>query len=355
MKPRILLVGAGHAHVEVLRSFAEDRPNADVRILTDGVRSYYSGMLPGFIAGRYSLDDLSLDVAGLAQRADADLQVGRMTALDVDRRKVELEDGREYRYDIVSLNVGAVSGQAHDSLSEAPVAALRPIAKFLPGVAQLADRLRRGRRLIVVGGGAAGVELAIAFSSHGRGVTLAEAGGRLVPEAPARLSNRVLATVKRRGVDVRLRTRVEGNAHMATDAVVWATPAQGGGRFAHSGLECDGRGFVRVSSTLQTKTTPECFAVGDCAVLIEAPKLPRSGAVAVRQGPVLAHNLRQVVRGGRMAEFRPRTHYLTLLDLGEGEAAGFFGTLYGTGRWVMRLKTRIDRKWLNRYRLAAVG
>ncbi len=106
-----------------------------------------------------------------------------------------------------------------------------------------------------------------------------------------------------------------------------------------------------MESTLQVQGHPELFAAGDCASLRGAPGLPRAGVYAVRQGPVLAFNLAAFLAGRPLRRYRPQRDFLTLVNFADGSAAGGKWGVAFEGRWVMRLKDRIDRRFVGRYRV----
>ena len=95
----------------------------------------------------------------------------------------------------------------------------------------------------------------------------------------------------------------------------------------------------------------DLFAVGDCATLVDYPHTPKAGVYAVRQGPVLAHNLQAALAGEKLQEYSPQSDFLTLLNLGDGSALGAKKGLSFQGRWVMRLKDWIDRRFMQRFQI----
>jgi NADH dehydrogenase FAD-containing subunit len=108
-----------------------------------------------------------------------------------------------------------------------------------------------------------------------------------------------------------------------------------------------------VEPTLQIRGHAEVFAAGDCATLADAPNIPKAGVYAVREGPVLAFNLLAALEGRPLRRYRPQHDFLTLLNLGDGTAAGARCGVAFAGRWVRRLKDRIDRRFVARYRVPA--
>ena len=102
----------------------------------------------------------------------------------------------------------------------------------------------------------------------------------------------------------------------------------------------------RIRPTLQVEGTEHLFAVGDCASLTGMQK---AGVYAVRSGPILAENLRRALAGQALRNYEPQQEYLSLLNLGDGTALGIKRGIAFEGRWVMHLKDRIDRRFVERY------
>ena len=329
----------------------------------------YSGMVPGFVAGQYSLEDIQIDVQGLARKAGA-LWVGaRATGLDVSARRLLVEGAPSISYDTVSFDVGStVSDWDRPGVKEHALPT-RPIGEFVRAANALIERAR-GRaefRLVVVGAGAGGVELAFAFRERferlglrGGSVLLLEAGPRVLPGYPGSAARRIEENARARGIAIRCGTPVaeahadaltlEDGTRLPCDALVWVAGAASLPLFDGSGLERDPRGFVKVRETLQAVGHDEIFATGDCASLVTDPHLPKAGVYAVHEGPVLAHNLRARVTRLAFRPYRPQQDFLSLLNLGDGRAVASKWGLSAEGAWAWRLKDRIDRRFVQRYR-----
>src|ERR1700719_1304514 len=109
MQPRapivtdLVLLGAGHAHVEVLRRFAM-RPEPGVRLTLIGrePETPYTGMLPGLIRGDYSFDDAHIDLAPLAAAAGARLFLAEATNIDLVARRVAVGGRPDVPFDLLS-------------------------------------------------------------------------------------------------------------------------------------------------------------------------------------------------------------------------------------------------------------
>jgi len=365
MKRQLVFVGGGHAHVLVLRRFAlERRPAADVTVVVDTATAVYSGMVPGFVAGQYRPAELEIDVATLATAAGARLFTSAATRIDAAARLVHLADGAEIPFDLASIDVGStVAGLELPGVREHAVST-RPIGVFVRRIGErLAQRPVAAPRVVVVGGGAGGIE--IAFSLRHRleridgsapAVTLIHGGAEILEGSARSLVRRVHR--RARGADIailtgRRVTKVEPDAvvledgeRVAQDLLVWVTGAAGHDFVRASGLPLDTRGFLRVRDTLQVEGHDAIFAAGDCATPVEHPRLPKAGVYAVRQGPVLAHNLCAALEGRPLRPYRPQRDFLALLNLGDGTAVGSKWGLAFEGRAVMRLKDWIDRRFM---------
>lgn len=346
---RILLVGAGHAHLAVLRSFAKTPVyGARVSLVTPLARQVYSGMLPGVIAGHYRLDEAQIDIAGLCGRAFVEVVSGRVDALDPQARRASLDDGASLDYDVISLNQGSLVERSLPGAERTlPV---KPLDAFLAAL----DEKPLGR-IAIVGAGAAGAELAMALAYRGAAITLYSDRATL----PGVAGERIVRALRRVRVDFRPGMAVNaveegpviiaGASRQAFDLVILATGSAAPAWLASSGLAVDGHGFALVHDTLQSVSHPEVFVAGDCATLRDAPH-PRSGVYAVRHGESLVESLRNHVAGKPLTPYVPQARALVLLSCGSRYAIAQRGGWTAEGGWVWRWKDWIDRRWLSSLR-----
>ncbi|HVR30724.1 MAG TPA: selenide, water dikinase SelD [Thermoanaerobaculia bacterium] len=400
----LVLVGGGHAHVQVLRRFAMEPPRATrVTVVLDTPIAVYSGMVPGFVAGQYAAHELEIDVVPLARRAGARVVLARAVGLDPAARRITVDGRASISYDVASFDIGStVAGTDLPGVRQLALPT-RPIGRLVDLVEEeiTAARRRAGEgafRVVVVGAGVGGVELAFTLDTRLRAeglaqatITVLQSGPRVLPGSPASLVSRVERQARRRGIEICCGVDVVGalpaaggracggaaakrqvepvpparsgaggrsgrvaladGDEIAFDLLVWVTGAVGQPLFRDSGLSVDDRGFVLVRPTLQVEGYDDVFAVGDCATLVEHAATPKAGVYAVRQGPYLTDNLRALLEGGELRRYQPQRDFLALLNLGDGSA---LGTKWGAsfeGRWVMRLKDWIDRRFMRRFQV----
>ena len=342
---RILLAGAGHAHLVVLRKLAEmPLLGARITLVSTHRNQIYSGMLPGFVAGHYSLEEIQVDVAALAERAHAEFVQGSVETLDLGGRRARLHDGSDLQYEHLSLNLGSLVDTSIPGSEHAlPV---KPFEKLMEGINAI-----KPVRIAIAGAGAGGIELAMALRHRGAGVALYSQA----PSVSPALAKRAVRQLRRCGVDFRPGMAIDaieagpaviaGSTHQAFDLVLRATGASPAPLIKASGLACDERGFALVDPTLRSVSHPEVFAAGDCATLRDASH-PKSGVYSVRHGEALAGNLARLVSEEPLMGYVPQARFLALLSCGRKYAIAERGGWSTEGAWTWRWKDWIDRRWI---------
>ena len=359
----IVLVGGGHAHALVLRMWAMDPlPGVRLTVINPNPAAPYTGMLPGLVAGHYRADEIMIDLVRLARFAGARVILDRAVGIDRALKQVILAGRGALRYDLLSLDIGIgsdlpdVPGFADHAVSA------KPLGDYARRWAAFVASAPAEPRLVLIGAGVGGVELALA-SAHrlrmaGRApqVTLLEQGDVALPNIGARARATLLARLEAAGVTLVTGVRpvavgadhvlLSDGRRLASEFTLSVAGARPQAWLAGTGLALD-EGFVRVDRHLQT-SDPAIFAAGDCAHLSHAPR-PKAGVYAVRAAPVLLHNLRAAAAGLPLQPFQPQRDYLKLVSLGPREAvADKFGLRSG-GAWLWRLKDRIDRKFMAKF------
>jgi pyridine nucleotide-disulfide oxidoreductase family protein len=360
---QLVLLGGGHAHVQVLRELAA-RPLAGVQVtlVSPHAALVYSGMMPGVVAGHYAPAKALIPLAPLAGAAGAEFVQASAAGIAAASRSVSLASGAALTYDVLSVDVGGVMNR--DAIPGARTRALfvRPMehfARLWPGLLELAQKRRLN--VVVVGGGAGGVELSMALQHRldGRARVSLVTGGSppLDAHAPS-VQARACRALRRCGVSLFEDSCAGiGDDHvllgqggrLACDAPVVAIGSSAPAWLAGSGLALDARGFVATTATLQSTSHAEVFAAGDVAGRADAPR-PKSGVFAVRAGPPLAENLRRFLAGSELQPWQPQRRSLNLLSCGDRYAIASWGRWSMEGRWVWRWKDRIDQGFVQGFR-----
>lgn len=360
---RLVLAGGGHGHLAFLHALArQPLAGVQVQLVVPHPRQFYSGMLPGWMAGAYTAESCVIDLEPLAARADVELIIDRVGGMDAGRRCVALSDGRHLEYDLLSLDVGSESDLSCLEAAGPLLMPVRPLDTFVACWPKLLDEARRrgGCRLAVIGAGAAGVELAFAaqYALARLGdvavTVVASERGLLPGHAPAVVA-RVRRLLQERGIDLvqGLAAGVEKGLQLASgralpvDAVIAATGARAPCWLRLSGLALDRGGFVLVGPTHASLSHPDVFAVGDVCARHDL-SMCKSGVHAVHAGRVLAQNLAARLSGESLKSYTPRRRSLYLLATQPGHAVLSWGGLSTSGAWVWRWKDHIDRGYVAR-------
>ncbi len=379
---RLLLLGAGHAHVQVLAHLAEHHPaDLQVTLLSPNPFQLYSGMVPGLVAGCYSEAESRIELPGLVKGANARWIAGRCVGIDAQARTVQWQPGEAagsgqgnaidtLGYDLLSIDTGAVLDR--ERLEAAMPGAvehalpLRPIERFSalwPDVLALARQ--RPLSVAVVGAGAAGIEVVFAAAQRLRAEGLPGSTFTLItggPEAGAGYRAGVRSLIARRlrheQIDV-LRepcvgftpdgVRLGNGGLLRCDVPLLAVGTHAPAWLQGSGLALSDAGHVLVNRFQQSTSHANVFAAGDVSTRADHPHA-KSGVYAVRAGPALAHNLLASHESQPLKPHWPPGYTLNLLSCGTGHAIASWGPLHTQGAWVWRWKDRIDRGFIERYR-----
>lgn len=367
----IVLLGGGHSHVAVLKSFGmRPLPGVRLTLVTRDLDTPYSGMLPGLLAGHYTHGETHVDLQRLARFAGARVYHTAGTGIDTARRLVRCDGRPDVAYDLLSIDIGSTPRRAEITGADRFAIPVKPVDGFLVRWRQTEEALvaAGGGRLVVVGGGAGGVELSLSLRHRlvaRRGVdpgrlqvTVLTDEARPLPGHADTVRRRMTAALGRHGIELMTRTTAlafedgvlhcAGGLELPYDCAVLVTGAAAAGWLAETGLLLDEAGFIRVDRTLQSLSHPGVFACGDIAS-IDGLKLPKSGVYAVREGPVLADNLRRLADGKPLRPYKPQARTLALISTGEPRAIASYGNLAAEGAWVWQLKDWIDRRWMKKY------
>lgn len=370
----VLLLGVGHTHAHLLAMWRM-RPLPDVRLTCVSLHptATYSGMLSGVLAGQYEPGAMEIDLVRLCAAVGARLILGETEGLDVARQRLLMRGRPAVPFDLLSVGIGSIPSFDGVTVDDgAPVVAAKPMQTLL---ARLDERLAQATaarggatlRVVVVGGGAAGVELALCLPHFVRrraganvsiDTTLISGRGDVLQDGLPTTAVRARAALRRHGVamdDHRRVVRVSPTAvhcddgpPLPADLVLWVTGAVADPLLRRLGLPTDDRGFLLTDATLRSTSGAQVFAVGDTGT-IEHETLPKAGLHAVRHGPILWRNLPRALAGAALESYVPQRSFLKLLNTGDGGAIGEWRGISFQGRWAWHVKDHIDTSFVARY------
>jgi len=357
----LVLVGGGHTHALLLRMWGmQPLPGVRLTLINPGPTAPYSGMLPGFVAGHYDREALDIDLVKLARFAGARLILGAAEEIDPEAKRITVPGRPAISYDVASIDIGITSAMPElPGFADFAIPA-KPLGEFSASW----DAFRAGTepaRIACIGVGVAGVELILAMSHALRQknrlaqATLIDSDAAL-SVLSSQSQSRLRKALDAHGVTVLEHAPIdrlsEGRIHLkdgrdiSSDFIVGAAGARAYGWLATSGLALQDGALV-VSDRLQT-SDPHVFATGDCAYMAHAPR-PKAGVYAVRQAPVLFHNLKAMLAGGAFKRYQPQQDYLKLISMGGKSALADRNGRSFSGGLLWRWKDHIDRKFMGKF------
>jgi NADH dehydrogenase FAD-containing subunit len=367
MGKHLVVVGAGHAHLTVLKNLKEFKESGHrVTVVSSSPRHYYSGMGPGMLSGIYRPEEIRFNVKRMSEDRGADFVEDNVVKIRPQEKKIDLHSGNEISYDVLSLNTGSYVPAKEAMPADESVFTVKPIEKLLIARRRIIEDLQdKDLKITVVGGGPTGVEVAgnlerLAKNESGRCRITLVAGTRLLSEFKRSVRKHALKSLTSRHVrvieDARVavvkdrKTELSNGDVLENDYVFMAVGVKPSSLFIDSGLPAGQDGGMLVNKFLQSVAYPELFGGGDC-ISFEPRPLAKVGVYAVRQNPILLHNLLHTLNGGALQEFVPQDTFLLALNMGDGTAVVRWHSLVWGGKPGFALKNYLDRKFMKTFQV----
>ncbi len=366
----LILVGGGHAHALLLLKWAMNPlPGARVTLINPDTSSPYTGMLPGFVAGHYELNDMNIDLVRLSHYAGVRFVKDEVTNFNLDKQCVYRKNGPDIYYDVLSINIGiTLAMEKLTGFVEFGTPA-KPLGLFAQRWRNYLTTVKKQQitpRIVVLGGGVGGVELAMAMKYHlqrfvqgNSSVTIVEQENSILNELAVAARSKLKRHLDRLGIEVLTNTKalqihaeaieLSTGGKLACNFVVGTAGASSISWLKGTGLSCN-KGFIIVDKYLKSPGNASVFAVGDCAT-IEEKTLPKAGVYAIREAPILYHNLKATLAGKKLVPFRPQNDFLKLISTGQKNAVGMKRGISFEGRSIWALKDYIDQKFMRKFDL----
>ncbi|WP_373499992.1 NAD(P)/FAD-dependent oxidoreductase [Desulfococcus sp.] len=371
MGKHMVLVGGGHAHLTVLKNLEQfTGGGCRATVISRSAYHYYSGMGPGMLSGDYAPREIRFHVRKMTEDLGGRFIEDGVIRVAPGEQILYLKRGAPVPYDVVSFNTG--SSVAFDTPAGPQVRSVfpaKPIENLLAAREAVRRHLKRGHlNLCVAGGGPAGIELSANLRSlvrkeGGRAEIVLVAGDRLLSTRPERrLKACVERELRRQEITViegrRLAALDEGRVVLSdgstlqTDLVLLATGTRPSKFFRESGLATGDDGGLLVDETLRAVSHPTIFGGGDCIAFAPRP-LAKIGVHAVRQNPILLHNLTAAVTGRQdYVKYKPQRTCLLILNMGDGRGVFVRNGLVFAGKTAFRLKNHIDRGFMKKFQVS---
>ena len=368
MKKKLVIAGAGHAHMLTmarLSSFVE--AGYEVNVIGPCEYHYYSGMGPGMLGNNYSPEEIRFATKTVTEKMGATFTLDHVQRIDPVNQRVQLASGDELPYDVLSCNLGS---QVPENLTTGPqddVFQVKPIEKLLQARQRILE-LGSTKKISVgvVGGGPSAVEIAGNVWRLGQepGMNpinvILFAGSQLLPHHSDGVRRMAYRSLRERDIHIEDNCRVQtvetgrtisaAGKNYDLDIIFVAVGIRPSKVFSESGIPTGPEGGMLVNRYLQSPAYPNIFGGGDCIYFAEAP-LDKVGVFAVRQNPVIYHNLLAALRNTVFRPFVPGGNYLQIFNMGDDTGIFYRRPVLFGGRVSFWLKNYIDRKFMQHYQV----
>ena len=366
MGKHLVLVGGGHAHMVTLanlHTFVEKGHR--VTVIGPSAFHYYSGMGPGMLGGTYTPNDIRFATQHVVEKKGGTFLLGKAASVQADEKTITLESGESVSYDVISFNAGSYVPRLNIAQGVQDVYSVKPIERLLQARERILELSAHKKITVgIVGGGPSAAEIAgnlwqltSRAGGHRPDIHIF-AGLRFMARYPENVRQKVENSLVNRGIRILIDGYVQsienhrvvldtGQAH-DLDFIFLAIGVRPNPIFSNSKLPTGPDGGLLVNEFLQCDAHPDMFGGGDCIYFQKQP-LDKVGVYAVRQNPVLYHNLMAGLEGREMQAFDPGGDYLLIFNMGGGKGVLQKKWVTFGGRPAFFIKDTIDRKFMQKF------
>ena len=348
-----------------LHSFIEK--GHKVSVIGPSKYHYYSGMGPGMLGKTYTPDDIRFSTEHVVTKLGGNFILDKVIKIDPADKIVFLESGDPIAYDVLSFNAGSYVPWDQVTGEQTDIFSAKPIETMLKAQSRVLELFSQREIAVgIVGGGPSSLEIACNISQlakdNGKYMPKINifAGSRLMSRFPERIRKMAYKSLRKRGIKVfehdyskEVQTgqiTLESGAVHKADIIFLAVGVKPSTIIKKSGLPTGPDGGLLVNKYLQCTEHPEVFGGGDCIYFQEQP-LDKVGVYAVRENPVLYHNLMTTLEGGNeLHPFDPGGSYLLIFNVGGGKGILGKNSLMFDGRLAFWIKDYIDRKFMREFK-----
>jgi NADH dehydrogenase FAD-containing subunit len=322
-------------------------------------------MGPGMLGRTYSPDDIRFATRQVVEKKGGRFLKAKVERIDPASRTVYTDSNDTVSYDLLSFNAGSYVSSPPVTGDETDIFPVKPIEQLMVAQERLLQLMSEKTIMVgIVGGGPSSAEIAGNVWALGKDHRLnlptihIFSGGPFMSRFPEGVRRRVLRSLTRRNVKIHSDAYVEKveNKRITTtsgdqyeaDFLFLASGVTPSSIFNASGLPTGPDGGLLVNKYLQSTEYPDLFGGGDCIYFKDRP-LDKVGVYAVRENPVLYHNLMAHLDGEPLMPFDPGGDYLLIFNLGGGEGVLQKRRLTFGGRLAFVIKDYIDMKFMRKF------
>ncbi len=364
---QLVLIGGGHANVQVLKKLSKNTiKGLHIILISEHFEATYSGMTPGYIHQDFSKEEISIDLQRLCFNAGATFIKDKVVKIDTNYQKLELQNLPPVHYDLLSINIGSISSTRGIKIENSSRCFfVKPISLLVKNLSKI-DQIIKSKKskIAIIGGGVASYELAFSLSRRYKdNLEITIVGKNILNEKNLnkKTKNRIKEISNHIGIKELLgevisisetHLTLKNDVIFECDLSLLSSGADIETWLSNSNLNKDKNGFISVDSNLLSTNDKSVFVSGD-ACSIENNLRPKSGVMAVRQGEVLKENIFYKLTGSPLIKFRPQKNWLYLVGTYKNYALLNYFFLSFHGRWCWKLKEFIDKGFINKFKFTS--
>ena len=363
----LVLLGAGHANIEVLRKLGMNpQKGLRVTIISNKYLSTYSGMVPSYIEGNYNWNEINTDLAQLCNNYSHRLIISSITKVDTLKKLVYLKNRPPICYDLLSINLGIQSDKSKIVGSDKFALQLKPISEIKKTTDKILtfNKSNPKNNVILIGAGAAGVEVALALSSRFKknniknNIILLSKNKSILKGYNYFAQKNCKKELLKNNIKVIFNAKVN---KISKEYIVYNNKIKMYGKFPilctaaspidllkKSNLPLNKKGSIEVNNYLLAKGTTNIFAAGDIAE-VKGYITTKAGVFAVKQGKILFKNIVRKLHKKKLKKYYPQKSYLSLIGLPNKNALAVKSLFSFKSNFLWYLKKYIDNKFIKKY------
>lgn len=368
-KKILLMVGGGHSHICLIKNIREERPDFKTILISEKRFQYYSGMASAYMENIYSDEEIAFDLEKLAKKAGVEFFQNRVIAIDSKEKKVTLDNGLEISFSIASFDTGSELLIPDEFQNCEEIIGIKPLSNLKKIKGVLKSDFRKDIKISILGGGAAGVEFALALKEFEKQieknfqVRILDKGTKILSTFDKWLQKNAEKEIEKKGITLFLGceiAKIESNKITAKnidnlekiiefDYLIWAGGPSANIMYKKSGLSTDKKGYMLVNSQLQSLDYPYIFGAGDCVALKDYDYMKKVGVYAIREAPYLWKNILNYFNGTPLETFIPQKKNLLIISLGGKKAMLNYCGIKLKGKLCWRIKDVIDSSFMKKF------
>ncbi len=355
----LVLIGGGHSHLNVLKSFTMDKIDGlRVTLISDVYETPYSGMLPGFIEDDYTLDDIQIDLYKICHLGNFRFINCKVNKIDGIKNLIYFKNRPPLSFDYLSINIGINNDTKTIKNADKYALKLKPISKI--NYNEIINNLE-GKKVGIIGSGPAGVEVSLALKKRYNKIDIFLFTGKngLLKNYSNSSKNSILKNLTEANINVIFKDEVsevsknkivtKSSKVYLIDEAILSTNGVPPKWLKETNLALSPDGFIQTNNKLQTNFN-HIFASGDI-INFSYKSLTKSGVYAVKSGSVLTKNIRNFILNKPLVNYNPQKYYLSIIGLSNGKALAYKYNLHFTSKLILKLKKYIDLKFINKFKL----